>query len=54
MEKEELKQQNYVKKFGKFVWEEMNFIQVAKAFAQWTQIGLLVLIYLLLREMAGK
>jgi len=43
MEKQELKKENFVKKTAKFVWEEMNLIQVLKAVTQW--LILLTMIY---------
>ena len=39
-----------MKNLKQFIWEEMNLIQVSKAFAQWIQIGMLFLIFLLLKE----
>lgn len=65
MEKEELKQKDvYVDrdflasfqenrkldKFRKFIFEELNAIQISKAVAIWTGNLLLLLIYMLLRE----
>lgn len=44
MEKQELQQGNYVRKFSKFIFEKMNLTQVLKAITQW--LILLSLIYI--------